>query len=99
MSRFDLFAASDGVSYILDLQSDFLEHYNTRVVAPVVPASAYDGAAKGLNPTVMIGEAPFVVQTHFLAAIPAAALTQRVGSLEVHADEITRALDMLFQGH
>ena len=99
MSRFDLFAASDGVGYILDLQSDFLEHYNTRVVAPVVPASDYDGAAKGLNPTVMIGAAPFVVQTHFLAAVPAAALKDQVGTLEAYGDDITRALDMLFQGH
>lgn len=99
MSRFDLFAASDGAGYILDLQPDFLEHYNTRVVAPVVRASKYDGAAKGLNPTAMIGDASFVVQTHLLAAIPAAALKDQVGTLEAYGDDITRALDMLLQGH
>jgi toxin CcdB len=99
MSRFDLFAGADGTTFILDLQSDFLEHYNTRVVAPVVPAQDYDGAAQGLNPTVMIGESPYIVQTHFLATIPAARLQRQVGTLEAYGDQITRALDMLFQGY
>lgn len=99
MSRFDLFAMPDGGGFLLDLQADILEHYNTRVVAPLVPARSYDGAAKGLNPQVTIGDEPFVVQTHLMAAIPAALLKNPVGSMQGQADEITRALDLLFQGH
>lgn len=99
LSRFDLYAAPDGVGFILDLQADLLEHYNTRVVAPVVLARDYGGAATGLNPKVMIGEEPFVVQTHLMAAIPAVHLKSPVGSIAAQADEITSALNLLFQGH
>lgn len=99
MSRFDLYATKDRNTYLIDLQSNFLEHYNTRVVAPVVSAKTYDGAARDLNPTVQIEGAAFVVQTHLLATVPASLLRRHVGSLSGQADEITRGLDMLFQGY
>jgi hypothetical protein len=40
-----------------------------------------------------------VIQMHFLAAVPKATLKSSVGHYCAQADEITRALDLLFQGY
>ena len=39
-----------------------------------------------------------VMVTQFLAAVPLAEMGAALGSLDAHHDDITRALDMAFQG-
>jgi toxin CcdB len=36
MARFDVYLISDGPGYLLDIQANFLEDLNTRVVAPLM---------------------------------------------------------------
>ena len=99
MSRFDLYHGAGGNSYLLDLQSDYLQEYSTRVVAPVVPLTEFKHPVKGLNPLVRIENETFVVLTHFISAIPATSLGGFVTNLVQQSDEFTRALDLLFQGY
>jgi len=99
MSRFHLYAGSEEGEYLLDLQTDFLSHYNTRIVAPVVAETAFDGAATELNPVIKVGGVAHVVLTHFLSAVPAQALTVPVGDYAAEGDRFTRAIDLLFEGY
>ena len=99
MSRFQLYAGEGAAGYVIDLQSDFLNRYNTRIVAPVISEADYDGTAAGLNPVIDVGGQPHVVMTHLLAAVPAGALRKTVADYSSEGDRFTRALDLLFQGY
>ena len=52
-----------------------------------------------LHPEVEVNGKPFVMATHLMAAVPKTALQNPVANLSDHADDITRALDLLFQGY
>ena len=99
MSRFHLYAGNEGDVYLLDLQTDFLSHYNSRIVAPVVAEADYDGATAGLNPVIDVKGGAHVVLTHLLSAVPAQTLSNDLGDYSAQADQFTRALDLLFQGY
>lgn len=99
MSRFDLYKARVGDGYVLDLQTDLLEVQSTRMVAPVLPADQVARRIKTLHPEVEVNGKPFVMATHLMAAVPKTALQNPVANLADHADDITRALDLLFQGY
>lgn len=98
MSRYDLYRASDSVTYMLDVQCDLLEGIDSRVVLPVIALSRAPKTSTLLNPLVEIDGELHVVMTQSLAAVPRAVLKKPVANLAHRADEITRALDLLFQG-
>lgn len=98
MARFEVFRNPDGAGYLLDVQADLLRHLNTRVVVPLLPLEMAPTPARFLNPVFKLeGEAVSMV-TQFLAAVPATMLRTAVGSLERQRNDITAALDLLFQG-
>ena len=45
MARYDVFAGAVEGSFLLDVQTDLLDHLNTRVVVPLLPLGG--GAAAG----------------------------------------------------
>jgi len=96
MARFDLYAFNGAI--VVDLQADIVIIPGSRVVAPVLPQGAVPQVTKSLHPRVMIDNEPYVIATHLLAATPERSLNRPLGSVEPHADEITQALDILFQG-
>ncbi|MDF0602799.1 CcdB family protein [Psychromarinibacter sp. C21-152] len=98
MARYDVYRASDGSGYLLDVQTDLLEILHTRVVVPLLPKADVPAPVRALHPVFQIGETEVVMATHLLAAIPATALRLPVANLSHGADEVTRALDMLFHG-
>ena len=97
MARLDLYRA-EGAGYLLDVQTDLLDGLNTRVVVPVLPAGRAPKPAQLLNPVVTIDGEDHVLVTQFLAAVPLSLLKRPAGTLSSRADEITRSLDMVFQG-
>lgn len=99
MSRFDLYQVQSGPSYLLDLQTDLLDIQSTRMMAPVLPKKDVPDRIRSLHPTIKIGEDDFVLATHLMAAVPKTLLRAPVTNLSRQADEITRALDLLFQGY
>jgi toxin CcdB len=98
MARFDLYAEPGGAGFLLDVQTDLLHGFTTRVVIPVLPAESIPTPIRALTPAVEIGGRRHLVATQLLSAVPAAMLKVPVGNLSRHADAITRALEMLFQG-
>ncbi|HDZ52991.1 hypothetical protein LCGC14_0046800 [marine sediment metagenome] len=97
MPRHDVYALRDG-ALVLDVQADLLEPLKTRIVVPLLPRASAPKPARGLNPVFLLGETEMVMVTQFLAAVPLAEMGAALGSLDAHHDDITRALDMAFQG-
>lgn len=98
MARFDVYRDPDGVGYLVDVQTDFLDYVDSRVVVPLLPSTDAPPIAKRLNPVFDVGEAPHTMQPLMISAVPASILKSKVASLSEHSDRITDALDMLFQG-
>ena len=103
MSQFDVFENPDkktnqSVPYLLDVQSNLLDKLATRVVVPLIAASAMGRAIKYLNPEFSIENNTVFMSTAELAGIPARSLGEKVGSLKEKRDEIIGALDFIFTG-
>jgi toxin CcdB len=100
MAGFDLhrLAAAHGGGLVVDVQSDLLDPFSTRVVVPLVAREAAPDAPRRLNPVIAVHDTPLILATHLLAALPRAALGPPVGSLAHERDRIRDALDMLFLG-
>lgn len=98
MARFRVYANSEGEGYLLDVQADLLSHFNTRIVVPLLPLNSAPTPAGTLNPVFDIEGAAHSMVTQFMAAVPEKLLKTSVSNVENRRDEITAALDLLFQG-
>lgn len=98
MARFDVYANLGSVGYVLDVQADLLNALNTRIVVPLMPISAAPRPAGRLNPKFQIGDAPHLMVTQFMAAVPRAVLGRPVTNLADQDAEIMAALDMALVG-
>ncbi|MET0574459.1 MAG: CcdB family protein [Mesorhizobium sp.] len=98
MARYDLYRASDGDGYLLDVQADLVSSFNTRVVIPLMRPQLAPFPARRLNPIFEIGGREFVMVTQFISAATMSELGGVADNLSAHHDQIVSALDMLFQG-
>jgi toxin CcdB len=99
VARFDIFRRPRGTpGYLLQIQSDFLDRLETRVVIPLLPPAAVPAPIRDLHPRFEIEGAPFLMATQLLGAIPRRELGPAVGNLAAQQDDITRALDVLITG-
>jgi toxin CcdB len=96
MARFDLHHAADG--YVVDVQSELLDHLQTRVVIPLMPPHRVPAAMDGLHPRVTVAGEELILATQLLAAVPRRVLGRPVGSVADARDAIDRALDLLLTG-
>lgn len=94
MAQHDVYRTSRG-EYLLDCQSDFLDHFNTRFVVPLIAPENAPKIARRLNPTFNVAGKNLVMYTQFAASVPVDELKDCVGSLEHCRYEITNALDTL----
>ena len=97
MARFDVYKSQED-GYLLDIQADLLNHLHTRVVVPLMPFDVAPIPAKILNPVVTIDGLKMIMATQYLAAVPAQLLKIPLANLANRRDDITAALDFLFQG-
>lgn len=98
MARFAVYAEPEGDGYLLDVQADALEHLNTRMVVPLLPARRAPKPARTLNPVFRIGTVDYLMATQYMAAVPARVLQHSPFSLAQRRDEIVAAVDLLLQG-
>lgn len=98
MARFDVYPGARDRGFLLDCQADLLDHLETRVVVPLLPAAGLPAATR-LNPLFEIGDQTVVMSTQLIFAIPVRHLARRIGSLADRHDEIMNALDMLITGY
>lgn len=98
MPKYDVYPNPGGIGFVVDVQTDLLDGLATRVVVPLMPIKSALIPARLLNPVAEIDGDEHVMVTQFLSAVPAPPLGSPVANLAARADDITRALDMLFQG-
>lgn len=98
MSRYRVYANSEGDGALLDVQADLMSHLSTCVVVPLLPVDAAPRPARVLNPMFEIEGVQHVMVTQFMAAVPRRLLVSEVADLHEQAHEIVSALDCLFQG-
>lgn len=103
MAQFDVYLnpnpdTSEAIPYLLDVQADLLDILNTRVVVPLVLASAMGKEAGQLNPKFKIKGVSVVMSTAEMAGVHTRSLGEKVTSLKTKRDEIIAALDLLFTG-
>jgi toxin CcdB len=101
VARFDVYANPDTserklVPYFLDLQNEFLEGLDTRVVVPLRAAQSVKARLRNLHPEVEVEGRKVVMDTPALAAIPATELRRAVANLHDQGLIIQDALDTLF---
>ena len=103
MAQFDVFEnpneeTNQTIPYLLDVQADLLDTLSTRVVVPLVAASAMGKAVKHLNPEFTIRNTTVFMSTAELAGVPVPSMGEKVSSLKDQRSEIFAALDFLFTG-
>lgn len=105
MARFDVYpnpGAHGGTTpYLLDVQSDLLDGLDSRVV---IPLRSLEHFAKvklptRLTPVLHINGRDYLLETPKMGAVPNRILKDTVASLSGQQDQITGALDFLFQGY
>ena len=98
MARFDVYRAQGVDGLLLDCQANFLSHFATRFVVPLLPEHAVPLAMPRLHPKFVVDETTLIMATHLATAVPARELRTRVTSLSDSHKTITSALDMLTLG-
>jgi toxin CcdB len=101
MARFDIYphpdtAMREVTPFLLDVQNNFIDHLQSRVVIPLRTAAAFGPTMRDLNPMFTISGQSVVLDTAALAAFPAGGLRKSIANLSVQSQDITAALDTLF---
>lgn len=101
MARFDVFEyKSQAVPLVLDVQADLFSDLNSCVVVPLVPERLGKAeTAPKLKPVVKIKDQDYVLMTTDISAVTRKSLGDFIINIEAdYRQEITEALDFLFQG-
>ncbi len=84
---------------LLDIQTDLLSQLETRVVVPLAEIDRYGARPiSRLNPVATIRGGDYVLVFQELAAVPRAALGERVDTLDSMRPALIAAIDLLFNG-
>lgn len=98
MARFDIYKAASARGLLLDIQSDLLDEFGSRVVVPLLPAEDVQSVSR-LHPVFEINNERYIMSTHLIFAIPLDRLGSKIGSLAQEDLVITSAVDKLFSGY
>ncbi len=98
MAKYDVFPNPDSGGYLLDVQTDLLDGFSTRVVVPLMALKDAPSPAERLNPVFEIDGKKVVMLTQLLSAVPLGMLNMPIGEISSERDRVTAALDMMFQG-
>ena len=98
MAQFDYYPRSEAPGFLVNVQSDLMDHLSTRMVVPLLPASKAPPPQKRLNMVFEVKGRRHVFLTHLMAAVALEELGLVQGSLKDHKEGIERALHMVFYG-
>jgi toxin CcdB len=105
MARFDVYANpgshADSTPYLLDVQSDLLNGLDSRMVIPLRSLKHFPKVklSTQLTPIFTIEGEEYLLETPKMGSVPLRVLKSRVTSLTQAQDQITAAMDFLFQGY
>lgn len=98
MARFDVYQGAKARGLLLDIQSDLLDEFGSRVVVPLMPIEGVQTVSR-LHPVFVIEDRPYIMSTHLIFAIPLERLGKKIVSLAHEDLPITSAVDKLFSGY
>jgi toxin CcdB len=98
MARFDVYKSGNARGLLLDIQSDLLDEFGSRVIVPLLPAEDMQSVSR-LHPVFVINDERYIMSTHLIFAIPVDRLGAKIGSLAQKDLVITSAVDTLFSGY
>jgi toxin CcdB len=98
MARFDVYKSGNARGLLLDIQSDLLDEFGSRVVVPLLPAEDMQSVSR-LHPVFVINDERYIMSTHLIFAIPVDRLGAKIGSLAQEDLVITSAVDKLLSGN
>lgn len=98
MAQLDVFRTDEG-EYLLDFQSDTLDHFNTRFVIPLMNPAEGPKLADWLNPVFSVDGEPMALYTQFALTVPVTDLKHFVTSLSDQHYLVMSAVDMLISGY
>lgn len=106
MAQFDVYRNSGKYSrivpFVVDVQSDILSNFDTRVVIPLQSAefirSENIDIISELNPLLTVCDTEVILATQQMAAVHNRELGKKVDSLDANRLEIISALDVLTGG-
>ncbi len=101
MPRFDVYAnptvgERKHTPYFLDVQNDYIDHLDTRVVIPLRRESAFGPRARDLHPLLDVSGEAVVLDTAAIGAVPRSELRKQVTQLPDARESVQAALDTLF---
>ncbi len=101
MPRFDVYLhpqadARRRTPFLLDVQNQFIDGLETRVVVPLRSATLYQHRLRDLNPEFEVNGKRVVLDTCALGAIPVRELGKCVDNLRSRGPDIQSALACLF---
>jgi toxin CcdB len=101
VARFDVYGNPDpaerkAIPFFLDLQNEFLDGLETRVMVPLWSAQAFKGRLRNLHPEFEVDGKRVVMDTSAIAALPVGELRRPLASLAGQRLLIQDALDTLF---
>jgi toxin CcdB len=101
VARFDVYGNPDpaerkSIPYFLDLQNEFLEGLETRVVVPLRTPQTFRGRLRNLHPELEVEGKAVIMDTAAIASIPIGELRRPVASAAGQRLLIQDALDTLF---
>lgn len=99
MARFGVYALPGEAGYVVDVQSNMLDHLNTRVVIPLLPVDQAPPRIARMNPILDIDGVAHSLVTEYIAAVPRSALKTIIADVSADWDKITAAIDFLTQGY
>ena len=98
MARFDVYKSGNARGLLLDIQSDLLDEFGSRVIVPLLPAEDMQSVSR-LHPVFVMNDERYIMSTHLIFAIPVDRLGAKIGSLAQEDLVITSAVDTLLSGY
>jgi toxin CcdB len=98
MARLDVYKSGNARGLLLDIQSDLLDEFGSRVIVPLLPAEDMQSVSR-LHPVFVINDERYIMSTHLIFAIPVDRLGAKIGSLAQEDLVITSAVDTLLSGY
>jgi toxin CcdB len=104
MARFDIHVNTGkgkaDAPFLVNVQSDYLQGLNTRVVVPLMRVEAFPSTRlpSDLTPVFRVREIDCLFYPIFIGSVPASELGASIGSLRDEQDQVLAALDRLTGG-
>lgn len=103
MSQYDVYtnpssSATDGIPYVVVIQSDLLDALATRLTMPLAALEVSIKIPTGLCPVIVVKGQRLQALAHYAAPLPAKLLRRPVDNVAAQASALVLAMDAVLSG-